>query len=438
MALILSSNIVFVPLLAFGCFGAAKIAYGPRAGLLAAVLALGSPMIVSTMHSYYLDGPQAAMVAISVWALLASRHFQRVEIAAVAGVLSGLALMTKETSAVFLAGIVLVSALRAGRKHYRGQLAFALGACLVAGPWYIYHAGELSSTLSAVGNLNYTPLQSPPRFSGASFAWYGWNLVNQQVLLPFTLAFLVGVAVAVRRLIRGRLTAANVEPELLGGALASYLGMTVLLHKDPRYTLPILVYVAVLATGWIATLRFRRWRIGLSGAVAVTAAIYLVGLSGGIGGAVRIRLPGAQQTLLYQDQLTLYETTGWLRGGPVHDANIPALLSGLRTAGIRDVLFDPTGDPIDFNITGLTYLAVAEGLHVNEPGASRPDRQATVILSPPGLGAPPPCQRMNDGSRIYVVRGMLSGLDVSDMRVPGDPSLHYTLICPGRPSRVYP
>jgi len=60
---------------------AARIAYGPRAGVLAAVLALGSPMIVSTMHEYYLDGPQAAMIAVSVWALLASRHFERVKIA---------------------------------------------------------------------------------------------------------------------------------------------------------------------------------------------------------------------------------------------------------------------------------------------------------------------------------------------------------------------
>ena len=171
MALILTSNIVFVPLLAFGCYGtAAGYAYGPRAGLLAAVLALGSPMIVSTMHEYYLDAPQAAMIAVSVWALLASRHFERVGIAALAGALSGLALMTKETSVVFLAGIVIVAALRAGRGRRQGVLAYALAACVVARPWYVYHAARPRGRRSARSGTPYVDSQqSPPRFSLASF-----------------------------------------------------------------------------------------------------------------------------------------------------------------------------------------------------------------------------------------------------------------------------
>ena len=72
MALVLSSNVVFVPLLAFGCFAVGRIVAGPRAGLLAAVFALGSPMFVSMMHQYDLDPPQAAMVAMTMWAILAS------------------------------------------------------------------------------------------------------------------------------------------------------------------------------------------------------------------------------------------------------------------------------------------------------------------------------------------------------------------------------
>ncbi len=50
MAMILSSNLVFVPLLAFGCYGVGRIAYGPRAGLLAGIVAPGSPMFASMMH----------------------------------------------------------------------------------------------------------------------------------------------------------------------------------------------------------------------------------------------------------------------------------------------------------------------------------------------------------------------------------------------------
>lgn len=437
-ALILSSNIVFVPLLAFGCFGVGKLAYGPRAGLLAAVLALGSPIVVSTMHEYYLDVPQAAMVSVSAWALLASRHLERVGVAALAGGLAGLALLTKETSVVFLAGIVLVSFLRAGRHRLRGQLAFALGACLVAGPWYVYHAAQVSSSLRIIGGLA-PPGRSPPLFSSASLTWYGWNLVNQQVLAPFAIALLIGGALAVKRLLRGRLAATNLEPDLLGGLVVSYVGMTLLLHKDPRYTLPMLVYLAVLATGWISTIGLRWWRRGLSAGVVVLAAIYLIGLSAGIGGAVRIPLPAAKRTLVDPNQLTLYETTGWLRGGPVHDGDIQGLLSGLHAAGVQDLLLPAGSNVVDFNKPGLSTMAIADGLHVNDAGAFPTEQQASLIrrVAGPAPGVPP-CQQLNDGSAIYAIRGVASGLDPELMRDPSDPQRSYTLICPGRPALAYP
>ena len=434
MALILSSNVVFVPLLAFGCYGTARIAYGPRAGVLAAVLALGSPMVSSTMHEYYLDAPQAAMVAVSVWALLASRHFERVGIAVLAGVLSGLALLTKETSAVFLAGIVIVAAVRAGRERRQGVLAYALAACVVAGPWYIYHAADLGTTFAAIGNAYNDPVRSPPRLSVASFEWYGWDLVNQQVLAPFALAFVVGVAAAFRRLVRCPRSAGNVEPELLGGAFVSYICMTLLLHKDPRYTLPALVFVAVLATGWIATLSLPRLRACLSVTVVALSVIYFVGLSAGIGGAIRIELPGAQQTIISPNQLTLYQTTGWVRGGPAQDGDVQALLAGLRADGIRDVRFGTNSGSVDFNELGLRVMIMAQGMAVGADGAFPPAREASLIDTITAPGAPAPCQRLDDGSEIYAVRGRTNGLNTTTMRDPADPARRYTLLCPGRPT----
>ncbi len=434
-AFVLSSNVVFVPLLAFGCFGVGRIAYGPRAGLLAAVLALGSPMFVSMMHEYELDPPQAAMVAVTVWALLASRRYERIGVAALAGVLCGLTLLTKETSVVFLAGIVMVSSLRAGRQRYRGQLAFALATCLVAGPWYAYHAADVRSTLDTIGGWAANSQLAPARLSLSNVTWYGWDLVTEQVLVVFAVAFLIGVALALSRLLRHRLAASNVEPELLAGAFVSYLGMTLLTHKDPRYTLPVLVYVAVLATGWIANLRFARWRRLLSGSVAVVAAVYLVGISAGIGRSVAVRLPGAQPPII--GQLTLYETAGWLRGGPVQDGKVAQLLTGLRSAGIRAVVLYTGSDPIDFNTEGLSIMANAAGLGVEpgtaadvgvQPVAGVPLKLvASLILAPPGSSGPQPCQRLNDGSRIYVVRGDTAALPPAS----SNPRQHSTFLCPG-------
>ena len=153
MALIMSSNVVFVPLMAFGCYGVGKTVAGERAGLLAGLFALGSPMFVSMMHLYDLDPPQAAMVAVSVWALLASQRFESLHRSLLGGIVCGLALMTKQTSVVFIGGLFLSIVARDGWRNWRGLLVFSLALFDVAGIWYLFHFHQLSSTLNTIGGL---------------------------------------------------------------------------------------------------------------------------------------------------------------------------------------------------------------------------------------------------------------------------------------------
>ena len=146
-------------------------------------------------------------------------------------------------------------------------------------------------------------------------------------------------------------------------------------HKDPRYSLPALVYMAVLGTGWIATAK--RWRPALTGAFVVVVLINLVGVSTGTGGIVRITLPGAPKTasVLAERSATLYSPEGWVRGGPEHDGDVLALLRGLKRIGVRDVTFDAgSSNDINFNISGLQVLAIEAGLPV------------TDVYNPGGLG----------------------------------------------------
>jgi hypothetical protein len=437
MAMILASNIVFVPMLAFGCYGVGKFVAGPRAGLLAGLFALGTPMFVSMMHEFDLDPPEAAMVAVSVWAILESRRFERIGVSVLAGALCGLALLTKETAVVFLAGLLAVVLLRGGWRQWRGLLGFVFGLENVAGPWYIYHATQLAATFTTIGGLAPNSLQAPPRWSARNAGWYVWNLLNEQTLTVFAVLLLIGVAIALWRCVRHRITPENVYPELLGGGLVSYLGMTYLTHKDPRYTLPALVYVAVLATSWIVTIQPRRIRLILSGTVIALSAVYFAGMSFGIGGAVRIPLPGAQNSILYQNQLTLYETTGWVRGGPQHDGAVQTLLRGLRRDGINAIGIDPGSNELDFNANGINPLAAGVGVNTELTPVSRPDG-ALLFLHAPQPGDPGPCQRLNDGLGIYVVRGVIDGFNPQLLRNPANSSQRYLFICPGRRQLLYP
>lgn len=433
-SVILTSDVVFVPLLAAGCFGVARLVYrSSRAGLLAGLFALGTPMIVSEFHEFMLDPQQAALIALSVWAILACRRFERPGVAALAGVLSGLAMLTKQTSVIFLAGPLAVVIARGGWRNWRGIVAFAAALAVIAGPWYVYHRQELNSLVSvhdggaATSAANEAGGIFPQRLSRKSLGWYFWSSLNIQLLAPLLLAGLIGVLLAIRDCLRDR-SAQNLRPELLGGLFISWLGMSLVTHKDPRYMLPALIYLAVLGTGWIATAT--RGRRLLSGVLVAVVAINVIGVSGGLGGKLRLALPGApRSSTLAERNVTFYSPDGWLRGGPAHDGDVLGLMRGLKHLGVRTVTFDAaSSDDINFNISGLQALAIEAGVQpalVYNPAALG-SRDAFVLRHIPQSGDPPPCQRLTDGSGVYVVLGN-----------PVIPFELYTFLCPGRNPLFY-
>ena len=441
MSLVMTSNVVFVPLLAFGCYGTGKLVAGPRAGLLAGLFGLCTPMFVSMMHEVLIDTPQAAIVAVSVWALLASRRWERVGGSAIAGAMCGLALMTKETSVVFLAGPGLMLLIRGGWRNWRGLLAFVAALGVIAGPWYGYHWNEIVQSYTQIGQLQVNGVQSPPRFSVRNFAWYFWNLLNQQALLPFTAAFVAGVVISIRRCLRRPLDADNMLPELLAGFLVSYAGMTYLTHKDPRYTLPFLVYVAVLGTCWIPQIARRGLNRALTAAVVAVAIMNFVGMSTGLGGTHRamVALPGAPSpTMIYPWRLTIYENQGWLRGGPEHDGDLRALLMGLRASGVRSVTFGSNVE--NFSAEGAGPMLTELHLTALANPTETPD-SVYLFLHIPKSGQRRPCQVLSGGLGplaeplpvafgLYAVRGRLTGFDPDTLDDPAAPRRRYDFVCP--------
>lgn len=440
-AMTLASNLVFVPLLAFGCYGVGSIAAGKRAGLLAALFALGTPMFVSMSREFMIDPPQAAMVAVSVWAILASRRFARPGVSAMAGVLCGLAMLTKETSVLFLAGTLAAVFLRGGWRNWRGLFLFAAGLAVIAGPWYIYQWPNLRAEYTSIGQLYVNPAQSPPRFSVRSFAWYFWDLVNQQLGLPLTIAFVIGTVTAGVRVVRNRFSTDSVLPEVLAGGLVGYLGVTYLVHKDPRYSLPALVYVAVLGTFWLPSLRRRSWRVAAIAVVMGFAAINFAGMSTGLGGTQRIAisLPGGQDDhLIYPGQLAIFQNQGWLFGGPERDGDVPGLLKRLHALGITDISVDSTtADQPDFNLTGIEPYAILDSMVIAGVPSPTPG-SAFLLLHVPRPGDLAPCGRLVSGQGIYIIRGPTTGINTLSLRDPANPRQQYLFMCPGRPLVMWP
>lgn len=413
----LAMNFVFVPLLALGCWGVARLAYGELAGVLAAVFALGTPIVVSAFHLYMLDVPQAAMVATTIWLVLLSRRFERVGISALAGAAGAGALLLKPTSVIFLTGAVAVVLLRGGWKRPAGLAAFFGVGAILCGPWYLDHWDQVRGLTSGAvaastgppgggaggGGGPATTYITPARISDENATWYAWNLLNVQLLAPLFLAFVAGTVVAVVRFWRTR-DPHDYTPELVIGGLFAYLGMTYLTLKDARYTLPALVFVAALGVAWVPALKPHLRKFAAGGFAAV-AAVNLIGISLGIGGLVAIKGPDSPDSLLGERSVRFYSAAGYLQSAPRDDADALRVMKDLREEGIEVVELDPGGDPT-FSLTGLQALVSIAGLRQPpryDPADLAPD---TPFLTrhPFGDAGPRPCGVLDDGQGFFVVR----------------------------------
>lgn len=409
-AFVFGGDLLFVPLLALGCYGTATLVYGRAAGALAAVFALGAPMIVSASHSFLLDAPLTAMTAMTVWLVLLSRRFASTKIALAAGLFAGLGMMTKSTFPAGVAGLILVILIRGGWRQWRGWLAFGIGMAVVAAPWYLRHALDQAVFANGVSVQGLANLDDPATGSVRDLTYYLWDAVVLQLYTPLALVAAIGIVVASVGWLRGRDRDGPV-PELIGGLVLGWLLIDLSKHNDPRYTLPLLVYLAVLGTGWIVALRPRwlAWTAAL--AVSAVAAINVVFISTGAGGTASVTLPGAPaRSDVGAGHLTFFSNAGYVDNEPLSDGGLLAALRSARAAGIRGVKIESaSADALSpaFTGAGVTlFVARLAGLRVlgdGRVGGLGPDDMLVFRRPYDGTG-PRPCAVLADGSGVFFER----------------------------------
>jgi 4-amino-4-deoxy-L-arabinose transferase-like glycosyltransferase len=421
---IIGENLVFVSLLTLGCYQTGRLLFGAKAGMLAAIFVLGSDLLIAQFHVFMLDAPEAAVVAVSIWLLLACEDFSRPGLCAAAGLAVGVGLATKVQYPGFVVGIVLMALAHGGWRNRRGLVAFAAPALLVGAPWYLDHLSQFSTFVKvSTSNPIVVPGDVPPTLSLANFAWYFWNILNSQLLVALDLLLVAGTAWMAVTLFRRRREALApilgrgaeerrlaARLELFAGALVAWLFITLTPSHDIRYAIPLLPYLAVIATGWIVFMpRAVSWTAIAVLAVGVTANT--LGTTFGVGHTVQAQLvhplpPGEENA----DAVTLYSTAGFLVAGPQRDGDVPGLLSELRRAGVTAVSWSlaQSREP-DFDTEGLLPLARIADLQpvlTGLPEFSGSSTTATLLHLPVNAQSPPgaPCARLADGTGVWVVR----------------------------------
>ena len=322
------------------------------------------------------------MVAVSVWALLASRRFERVGYSALAGVLCALGMLTKQTFVLFVGGLIVVMFLRGGWRNWKGLAAFLAVGLALGLPWYVDHFSQLSGLASGYttpGASGAAPANSiaPSRFSSANIAWYLWDLLNRVLLTPLTLLFLTGTVLALWRFCRRR-APDDLTPELLGGGLVALRRHHLTSPSRTRAThcprwstwrcsAPAGSRTPGAAAAALADRRVRRRRRDqLRRHQLRRDSIALAETAGSI------RSP----TLSDAGTLTFFSPMGWRAGPPVRDGDLLGLFRGLKRMGVQLIEVDGGSvNRVDFNNLGLVVLAEIAGMRGTGRG------------QPPGDGA---------------------------------------------------
>jgi 4-amino-4-deoxy-L-arabinose transferase-like glycosyltransferase len=405
---IIAQNLIFVPLLALGCYQLGRLAFNPLAGLLAVLFALGSPLLIVQFHVFMVDAPFSAMVAVSVWLIVLSDRFSRVGISALAGLAVGLGMLTKEPFVFYVAGVVAVALLRGGWRSWRGLLAFAIVTLVVCAPWYIQEYPHIHTIgAGSLAEANHPAALNdiaPARFSLDNLEWYFWNILNHQLYLPLFAFAVVGWLWMVGGALRRRLVSPLV-PELLVGAFVAWFGITETFVHDTRYSEPLLAYLAVIATGWVVRLP-RVLRTAAVGAIVTIALANTLANSFGVGGQVNFTLPGSDNVSLQQpNHVAVFSNGGFLVAQPKRDGDLIAVLRGLRHQGITGVLWQQQQalNP-DFSTAGVSVLVQIAGLQRIPPIPLDELSAQDVILAHEAIdpNGPPPCVALDDHTGVWM------------------------------------
>jgi hypothetical protein len=234
-------NLVYLALLILSLFLLGTWLSSPWAGLAAALMGGLTPGVLLLLRRPLIDLALASWVALSFVCLLRRRcevegSLSHARWSAVLGAVCGLGMMTKWSFCVYV-GVPLLLSLGGDlrRRDWKPFLWFLGAFLLVMGPWYLLNG--IPSFLRVKKLSNIKEAGDPDVWTWAGWTWYAAKVLSWQLFWPMALPAAAGVYACVRRR----------AWDVLMWALIPLALFSLIHNKDPRYYLPALPSLALLA-----------------------------------------------------------------------------------------------------------------------------------------------------------------------------------------------
>jgi len=246
----LMTNLLFLAILILSAFFIGKKIYDNESGLLASFIASTIPIYNSMMRDYLIDFSLCAMVALGFALLLYAEHFENFKYSILFGIVLGLGMLTKWTYVVYLIVPIFYSLFIFLKKNWKSGklksklkniLFWFLSAFAISISWY--NPSQLKRSIPLL--LRFTLVQGslegdPVFYSLKGLFHYLFVMINQYSLFYF-LIFLFGIVTFVQFYKKNKIPIKN----YLYSIIFIYFIFTLISNKDPRYIIPIYIFLVI-------------------------------------------------------------------------------------------------------------------------------------------------------------------------------------------------
>ncbi|MEK6590004.1 MAG: glycosyltransferase family 39 protein [Nitrospinota bacterium] len=278
------TNSIFLIILIFSTYGIANNLYGGFTGILSAFMVSTYHVVFTHSREYLLEISLVSIAALSVYLLLKSDDFKIRRYSIAFGVASGIGMLTRWNFAFFLFPVVMYKLYRiltppfynrgsggiSGLNLQIKNILIALSlSIIIFSPWYITNIGRI--LLRASFSLHDVAIMEgdPHGVNLENFLFYIRSL-NEQILSPQWLLFIIGFAIYIYRYISSKFKIPNSQLQTHNSELlfwwfaGSYMIITTITNKDTlRFSMPYLPAVAIFSIFWIKDVHHTLFKKGL-------------------------------------------------------------------------------------------------------------------------------------------------------------------------------
>lgn len=233
----------FLVLLICSVYQIGKRVYNPDAGIFAAFCIAMFPIINEYSRDYMLDLPLAAMVAAAVYSLIRTNDFSSRNNCIKFGIMFGLGMLTKWTFILFVITpmlFLLWEGFSLATRKFRIIVNFFLSlivGLIISLPWYLRNIIQIFSN-----RLNELERGDLSFFENIS---YYFKIIPGQISLVIIILFIIGIFLFFKNsfFLKRRLP--------LYWLLGSYILITIINFKLPRFSIALLIPISVLFAGML-------------------------------------------------------------------------------------------------------------------------------------------------------------------------------------------